>query len=87
MRRDEREANIEYQNKIIRAAWELYLKREGDDYRRNLLNAAMTSWERTGMEPFNPRCKGWTQGIETFRSKDKSQTNKNENKMHYEIKV
>jgi hypothetical protein len=88
MRRGEREAKIEYHNKIIRAAWALYLKREADDYRRNLSNAAMTSWERTGMEPFNPRCEGWTQGIETFGSKDKL-TNENEEnkKMHYEIKV
>eukprot|EP00978_Attheya_sp_CCMP212_P042301 scaffold255441_cov30-Attheya_sp.AAC.1 len=54
MRRGEREAKIEYHNKIIRAAWELYLKRENDDYKRTGSNAAITSWERTGMEPFNP---------------------------------
>ena len=41
MRRGEREAKIGYHNRIIRAAWELYLKREADDYRRNLSNAAM----------------------------------------------
>ena len=87
MRRGEREAKIEYHNKIIRAAWELYLKRENDDYNRTGSNAAITSWERTGMEPFNPRCEGWTQGIETFGAKDKMINKNKNNKLHYEIKV
>eukprot|EP00978_Attheya_sp_CCMP212_P023780 scaffold73576_cov56-Attheya_sp.AAC.4 len=87
MRRGEREAKLEYHNKIIRAAGELYLKRENDDYKRTGSNTAITSWERTGMEPFNPRCEGWTHGIETFGAKDKMM-NKNENNvLHYEIKV
>eukprot|EP00978_Attheya_sp_CCMP212_P016810 scaffold44404_cov55-Attheya_sp.AAC.2 len=42
MRRGEREAKIEYHNKIIRAAWELYLKRENGDYKRTGSNAAIT---------------------------------------------
>eukprot|EP00978_Attheya_sp_CCMP212_P041958 scaffold247981_cov23-Attheya_sp.AAC.1 len=87
MRRCEREANIEYHNKIIRAAWELYLKRENDDYKRTGSNATITSWERTGMEPFNPRCEGWTQGIETFGAKDKMMNKIENNTLHYEVKV
>eukprot|EP00978_Attheya_sp_CCMP212_P032013 scaffold123217_cov49-Attheya_sp.AAC.1 len=43
MRRGATEAKLEYHNKIIRAAWELYLRRENDDYKRTGSNAAITS--------------------------------------------
>eukprot|EP00978_Attheya_sp_CCMP212_P004904 scaffold10743_cov58-Attheya_sp.AAC.5 len=39
------------------------------------------------MEPFNPRCEGWTQGIETFGAKDKMMNKNENNKLHYKIKV
>jgi hypothetical protein len=87
MRKGVSDAKVEYHNKIIRAAWELYLKKESDDYQRTGTNAASNAWKRTGLHPFNPRCEGWQNGIETFGYRDVVTKREQETTTNYEVKV
>eukprot|EP00978_Attheya_sp_CCMP212_P011697 scaffold28980_cov98-Attheya_sp.AAC.1 len=88
MRKGVSDAKVEYHNKIIRAAWELYLKKESDDYQRTGTNAASNNaWKRTGLHPFNPRCEGWQNGIETFGYRDVVTKREQETTTNYEVRV
>eukprot|EP00978_Attheya_sp_CCMP212_P020212 scaffold57559_cov54-Attheya_sp.AAC.5 len=87
MRKGVSDTEVEYHNKIIRAPWELYLKKESDDYQRTGTNAASNAWKRTGLHPFNPRCEGWQNGIETFGYRDVVTRREQETRTNYEVKV
>jgi hypothetical protein len=59
-------ANLAYFNEIFLKGWQIFIRSEISELRALGFNNTTTSYERTGMQPFNPYGSAWTDAIETL---------------------
>ncbi len=74
--------NVKYFNQALTSAIRLFRETERRELVSLGINTTLTSYERTGVSPFNPFASAWTESIETLGMKEMEET-----KVSYEILV